>query len=334
MPDVARSTAMNTAANQAVQAMSAASFDSAATSAGNGEDTAFAGLLAASLSTDPALLQALEALGARLQGQDDGETDAEPGLPIDAAPDTDTLNAALLVAPPITGALALEHSDTAPVATPESPERDAPTLQGLSGRTPQTLPAAELADSRVETAGLDGKDFSATLDPLLHTTEPAQAGHASPAQAASHQSVQRNDPAQLHVATAFQRPGWTEDVGHQLTWLTRSDISQAELILTPPHLGRVEVSIQVNADQVSASFVSASPEVRTALEQALPRLREVLAAGGMELGQTSVSSDSFPRDSSGQQQHSGQHRPGSGYAADTPAGEVSRRGVGLVDLFA
>lgn len=331
MPDIAPSTAMNTIASQAVQAMSATSFDSAASSAGNGEETAFAGLLAASLATDPAMLQALEALGAELLGSDDGDTDTDPELLTDVALGADGLTTALLVAPPATGAPSVEHAEAAPVTTPESPELDAPRPQSLSGRTPQTLPAAELADARIETAALDGKDFSATLDPLLHATEPA---HASPAQAASHQTVQRNDPAQLHVATPFQRPGWTEDVGHQLSWLTRSDISQAELILTPPHLGRVEVSIQVNADQVSATFVSASPDVRTALEQALPRLREVLAAGGMELGQASVSGDSFPRDSSGQQQHSGQHRPGSGYAADTPAGEVSRRGVGLVDLFA
>ncbi len=64
--------------------------------------------------------------------------------------------------------------------------------------------------------------------------------------------------------------------------------SQAELVLTPPHMGRIEVSLTLNGDQAAASFASANPVVRELLEAALPRLREALADAGIQLGQTQI----------------------------------------------
>jgi flagellar hook-length control protein FliK len=49
----------------------------------------------------------------------------------------------------------------------------------------------------------------------------------------------------------------------------------------------------MDKSNATASFVSANAEVRDAIETALPRLREMFASAGIELGQTNVSSQSF-----------------------------------------
>jgi flagellar hook-length control protein FliK len=111
--------------------------------------------------------------------------------------------------------------------------------------------------------------------------------------------------------------------------------SRAELTLTPPQMGRVEVSISVNGDQTSAAFVSASPAAREALEQALPRLREILAEAGITLGQASVNAESPRQDREGTpaEQRGGNRNVESAGAAAPPV-QWLRRSEGLVDTFA
>ncbi|MBL8504184.1 MAG: flagellar hook-length control protein FliK [Rhodocyclaceae bacterium] len=108
--------------------------------------------------------------------------------------------------------------------------------------------------------------------------------------------------------------------------------SRAELTLTPPHMGKVDVTLTMSGDQTNASFVAASPAAREALEQALPRLREILADAGITLGQTSVNAES-PRNGREQEtlEARGETRRGEVPAA---APQWTRRGNGLVDTFA
>lgn len=94
-------------------------------------------------------------------------------------------------------------------------------------------------------------------------------------------------PVDQHVGAA----GWGQEVGNRLVWMSSSTNSHAELVLTPPQMGRVEVSLSVTGDQATATFVSTNPLVREALEAAMPRLREILADAGIQLGQTQVGAE-------------------------------------------
>jgi flagellar hook-length control protein FliK len=60
------------------------------------------------------------------------------------------------------------------------------------------------------------------------------------------------------------------------------------LRLSPEHLGPLEVRIAVQNDQVSVWFGAAHADTRNALENALPRLRELFAAQGMSLTDAGV----------------------------------------------
>lgn len=142
---------------------------------------------------------------------------------------------------------------------------------------------------------------------------------------------------QLQVATPAGQSAWADEVGNRVMWMVGRAESKAELVLTPPSLGKVEVSINLNGDQTTAQFVAATQSARDALEQAMPRLREILAQSGISLGQANVST-------SGEQQTSGEahsQRGGRGSGeggldagAGVAAPQWTKQTVGLVDTFA
>jgi flagellar hook-length control protein FliK len=62
----------------------------------------------------------------------------------------------------------------------------------------------------------------------------------------------------------------------------------AALKLSPEHLGPLEVRITTQDDRTTVWFGATHAETRAALEQALPRLRELFAAQGMQLTDAGV----------------------------------------------
>jgi len=74
-------------------------------------------------------------------------------------------------------------------------------------------------------------------------------------------------------------------------WFVNNGVQSATLRLSPEHLGPVEVHIDVQSSQVNVNFSAAHAETRTALEQTVPRLRELFASGGLTLGQANVQAD-------------------------------------------
>lgn len=148
---------------------------------------------------------------------------------------------------------------------------------------------------------------------------------------------------QHEVSTPVATRGWAEEVGQKVSWIANRDNGRAELILTPPSLGRVEVSINMNGDQASATFVAASPAAREALQDAMPRLREVLAQSGIQLGQANVNagnSGQAQSDTSGKRSmssrftSSGDSLSGVDAAAGTARSSWIRQGNGMIDTFA
>lgn len=209
----------------------------------------------------------------------------------------------------------------------------------LAGVT-QPLPAAEATPL---------PDASAALRPgagqAAGAAQAAPEGSALGLAASGLTTAPRAEQAQLpqmSVPTPAGQRAWAEDVGNRVMWMVGRNDAKAELVLTPPHLGKLEVSIQVTGEQTTAHFVAASSAARDALEQAMPRLREILQQAGIQLGQANVST-------SGEQQahQHGSQRPGRalrgfGAAGDAIAGAPSagaasgwtRAGSTMVDTFA
>lgn len=142
----------------------------------------------------------------------------------------------------------------------------------------------------------------------------------------------------MRIDTPLGQAGWHDEMGQKLTWMVGNNRQQADIVLTPPNLGRVEVSLTMNGDQATAIFTSPHAAVREALEASLHRLREVLADAGVSLGQTHVGSES-PNQSSSRNTSDTGMREGVRYAVDFPvpaAAAVTRTSTGrsMIDVFA
>lgn len=145
----------------------------------------------------------------------------------------------------------------------------------------------------------------------------------------------------LVLNTPLHKEQWAEGFGTRITWMVKNDMQGAELKINPPHLGPIQVRIQVSDDQANVSFVTQHGVVREAVEAALPKLREMLAENGLTLGSVDVSQQQgFERH---MQEHPGRDGRLSGpvtpgYDTAEPEEGASPTSVlvsdGLVDYFA
>ncbi|MGE9549798.1 flagellar hook-length control protein FliK [Erwinia amylovora] len=115
-------------------------------------------------------------------------------------------------------------------------------------------------------------------------------------------------PATSQLSSQLGSPEWQQALGQQIVMFSRNGQQTAELHLHPQDLGSIQISLKLDNDQAQLNMVSGNSHVRAALEAALPQLRTALADSGINLGQSSVSSDAFQQDQSfsgqqGQQQN-------------------------------
>lgn len=265
---------------------------------------------------------------------DDGLTGAAFDLITPTSPDGDTLVA------PLSGAAAAALAQT-PAGTVTAAA--APTQGAIAVVKEQDV--ADVRDVRIAAAlrsepslgSASAEQANAMFDPL-----PALAGEApqpgtsardtlaSPQLAQAHQPTGSTNSTRIEAALGTTQ--WQHEVAQRVSWLAGRNEGSAELILTPPNLGRIEVSLNVSGETTSAYFVSANPTVRDALEQALPRLREVLADAGINLGQASVNAESAPRDDRRNSDGNSRGEAGARSVAAESIGMSTARG--LVDTFA
>ncbi|MDE2203105.1 MAG: flagellar hook-length control protein FliK [Burkholderiaceae bacterium] len=113
------------------------------------------------------------------------------------------------------------------------------------------------------------------------------AGAAGPAAGAS------ISPAQIHTLPTFGDAAWPQSMASQLAFMQVHRQSSAELQLNPAELGGLHVKLEVDNGAVNASFVCQHQAVAELVQDAMPRLRDAMQQGGMQLAQTSVSTGDF-----------------------------------------
>ena len=86
----------------------------------------------------------------------------------------------------------------------------------------------------------------------------------------------------------------------RVMWMSSQNVNRVDIALDPPELGPLQVRIVTQSDQTSVVFTSNNGSVREALDQSLPRLREMMEGQGLNLTDVNVSDQS----ANGQQQDS------------------------------
>lgn len=149
------------------------------------------------------------------------------------------------------------------------------------------------------------------------------------------------DPQSNRLLPQVGTDDWGQSLGQKVVWMVQGAQQSATLTLNPPDLGPMQVVLHVNNNHATANFTAHQPEVRHALEAAMPRLREMLSESGIQLGQSNVSAGlpNQQNNASGDQRQSGRSSGQSNNAVETAAVNVSHvpvtaTGNGLVDTFA
>ncbi|RWR03917.1 hypothetical protein ED28_02705 [[Pantoea] beijingensis] len=120
-------------------------------------------------------------------------------------------------------------------------------------------------------------------------------------------------PATTSLNVQLGSPEWQQALGQHIVMFSRNGQQNAELKLHPQDLGTLQISLKLDNDQAQLTLVSGHSHVRAALEAAMPQLRSALAENGITLGQSNVSSESFPQHQSfSEQQQSPRESPHNG----------------------
>ena len=88
---------------------------------------------------------------------------------------------------------------------------------------------------------------------------------------------------------------WGQEFANKVTFFVRQGAQEASVQLTPPDLGRIEIKVSTDGDQARMSFTVQNAVAREAIEQAMPRLREMLEQGGLQLAHSDVADHSQPQ---------------------------------------
>ncbi|ABR88356.1 Flagellar hook-length control protein [Janthinobacterium sp. Marseille] len=178
---------------------------------------------------------------------------------------------------------------------------------------------------------------SKALEPATVTTPQTVAAVTA---AALQQLSDAQGPQSNKIAPQVGNPGWDQALGQKVLWMVQGAQQSATLTLNPPDLGPMQVTLHVSNNQATANFTAHQPEVRHALEAAMPRLREMLNDAGIQLGQSNVSAGTPNQQGSfGEQRQSGSARQSNQVDIADAAVHVSHvpvpaSGNGLVDTFA
>ena len=160
-------------------------------------------------------------------------------------------------------------------ATPLAASADAPKLRAPAPETHLPVAARE-APPGPATAPQGG-------------IQNAQGGASTLASAADFDLAMPRVPSESEFA---------DELGARVQVMLRDGVRKAHIQLQPAELGRLQVTISMEGDQARVAFLADAGATRDAIEQSLPRLREMLEQNGLQLAQSDVGQRGFQREES------------------------------------
>ncbi|MGR5284951.1 flagellar hook-length control protein FliK [Vibrio maritimus] len=215
----------------------------------------------------------------------------------------------------------------------------------VQGAQAASQPAGEMAAAAAMMAGgkeLGGTDATKLGSPMgtqvaganingikgaNKTQNPASLGNDTALQAtgALTATQQLRAEQQTPAASAVQSPmvltkeNASDQVAERLQMMMSKNLKHVDIRLDPPELGRMQIRMSLNNDSATVHFTVQNQQTRDMVDQAMPRLREMLSQQGIQLADTSVQQQ-------GQQQRHASNGSGTG-----DSGNSASNGSGDVD---
>jgi flagellar hook-length control protein FliK len=108
----------------------------------------------------------------------------------------------------------------------------------------------------------------------------------------------QQSPSNFDKAVNIFKAEGQQQLAEKVRWMVNGRNPAAEIRLDPPELGAMQIKVNMTSETATVSFTVQSAQAKEALDQAVPRLRDMLQEQGIELGQSSV-----------EQQNNGQGQP-------------------------
>lgn len=195
--------------------------------------------------------------------------------------------------------------------TPEPTTEQAFSLNSQTSQTPQASPEESSRDELSQQVNIQPEGVrsasagsSSEMHALLGGTQGAvtQAAATSAAAAQETLSRSRETPVSLAAVHLGLPQQAAPELAARMTLMMGQKWHEAEIQLEPQGLGKMSIQLSIDQDQkANVQFIVQHGSSRELLEQALPKLRDMLASQGIQLGQTNVQ-----QQSAGQQQDQGQ----------------------------
>ncbi|WP_429070808.1 flagellar hook-length control protein FliK [Aeromonas veronii] len=236
---------------------------------------------------------------------------AQSSVTANATAQTDSAAAPVMVAPQQVLAQAESQGPQAPLSTISAGIKQMEVTGTDEVRKAVSLgvkpKAGEAEKSLVATTSSGESSPSQTVQHGQNSqTQPQVADSRAPAA----ETTLRREPQNLpHLKLASQEA--PAELHQKVNVMLAEKLQQAEIQLDPLGLGKMKIQIQMGADsQANVHFVVQHGQTREMLEQAMPRLRDMLAGQGIQLGQTQVQQQSQQQQQQGQPTFNGQGQQG------------------------
>ncbi|WP_421335746.1 flagellar hook-length control protein FliK [Aeromonas veronii] len=236
---------------------------------------------------------------------------AQSSVTATATAQTDSAAAPVMVAPQQVLAQAESQGPQAPLSTISAGIKQMEVTGTDEVRKAVSLEvkpkAGEAEKSLVATTSNSESSPSQTVQHGQNSqTQPQVADSRAPAA----ETTLRREPQNLpHLKLASQEA--PAELHQKVNVMLAEKLQQAEIQLDPLGLGKMKIQIQMGADsQANVHFVVQHGQTREMLEQAMPRLRDMLAGQGIQLGQTQVQQQSQQQQQQGQPTFNGQGQQG------------------------
>ncbi|CDZ79106.1 Flagellar hook-length control protein [Legionella massiliensis] len=207
-----------------------------------------------------------------------------------------------------------------------SPREDLNVVENEAALEISSYLEPELAPELVNIERAEALDESSSLDSTIKNLPFAELNQRQ-------HVVKETETNNIALKTNITSSDWSEQFNQQIIWLGQQKIKTAIIKLNPEDLGPIEVKIDLVKDETKLNIRTDTPEVGNLIEQAIPRLREMMTLQGLNLLEVNIESNANQRHSS-QQEYTPRSIKESEGDNPSPVEERTKISTGLIDYFA
>ncbi|WP_339142312.1 flagellar hook-length control protein FliK [Pseudoalteromonas galatheae] len=207
---------------------------------------------------------------------------------------------------------------------------------GKNERQPANVATSTPTPVKPEVGNTSAPQDTNSLNQTLKEVQQIQ--QSQPANQSTAQTKQTTD-ANLQQAINIARQDAAKELHQRVGMMLNLNNKEAEIRLDPPELGAMQIRIKSDAEQAQVNIVVQNQQAKELLEQSMPRLREMLAEQGIELGDSHIShqqggntdSESQTAGGNANGQHTLSDEQG---VSDTPQPSQKRNTDSAIDYYA